>query len=286
MNLSDLLDRPIAFQRSFVRLTKSINAALFLSQAMYWSKRTDPDNGIWFFKKQSDWEDETGLTRREQETARKTLREMGILEEKLIGLPATLWFSVNLENLRTTLAATASSDVRKQPSKIGGKRHTIDTETTTETTTDIGEEAKASKAKQFQKPLVEEVAEYADEIDLDGSEVRAFMDHHEARGWMLGSAKMKDWRAALRTWQRNAKKFAPRIAQRTGPEPITNDGIWQGYLDSLCREWDAAKPDWKYAENALRRARGHVGCDVIAEYLKSSYGAVVSEWQTILKEIE
>jgi hypothetical protein len=148
------------------------------------------------------------------------------------------------------------------------------------------EEAKASKAKQFQKPLVEEVAEYAEEIDLDGSEVRAFMDHHEARGWMLGSAKMKDWRAALRTWQRNAKKFAPRIAQRTGPEPITNDGIWQGYLDSLCREWHPGKPDLKYAENALRRARGHVGCDVIAEYLKRCYGVVVSEWQAILEEIK
>lgn len=83
--------------------------------------------------------------------------------------------------------------------------------------------------------------------------------------------------------------FAPKEALRfavKGPAPITNDGIWQGYLDSLCREWHPGKPDVKYAENALRRARGHVGCPEIRDYLRYAYGHVLSEWEAILEGIK
>ena len=30
-----------------------------------------------------------------------------------------------------------------------------------------------------------------------------FHDHYEAKGWMIGKSKMKDWQAAIRTWERN-----------------------------------------------------------------------------------
>ncbi len=40
-DLGDLLDRPIAFYRVFVMITGSVTGALMLSQAVYWSKRTD-----------------------------------------------------------------------------------------------------------------------------------------------------------------------------------------------------------------------------------------------------
>lgn len=72
MNLASMLDRPIAFQRSFVHLGAGITGALMLSQAVYWANRGSDDDG-WFFKTQVEWEDETGLSRTEQETARKKL---------------------------------------------------------------------------------------------------------------------------------------------------------------------------------------------------------------------
>jgi hypothetical protein len=92
--LDSILDRPIAFQRAFKNITKNTVAALFLSQAWYWSKRHNEDDG-WFYNTQEDWEEETGLTRYEQETARKILRRLGILEEKLVGVPARLYYRVN-----------------------------------------------------------------------------------------------------------------------------------------------------------------------------------------------
>ncbi|WP_447869895.1 HNH endonuclease [Serratia fonticola] len=102
MELLRLLDRPIAFQRSFVRLGAGIPGALFLSQAVYWNARTTDPEG-WFFKTQSEWEEETGLKRSEQEKARKSLVSIGVLEESKKGLPAKLYYRINEDKLALAL---------------------------------------------------------------------------------------------------------------------------------------------------------------------------------------
>jgi hypothetical protein len=77
-----LLDRPIVFQRIFVEWAGSVNAALMLSQLVYWSRRThDPDG--WIYKTAKQWEEETGLTKEEQMSARKKLRLHQLVEEKV-----------------------------------------------------------------------------------------------------------------------------------------------------------------------------------------------------------
>lgn len=98
MNLASMLDRPIAFQRSFVHLGAGITGALMLSQAVYWANRGSDDDG-WFFKTQVEWEDETGLSRTEQETARKKLLSLGLMEEARRGIPAKLYFRVSIDAL-------------------------------------------------------------------------------------------------------------------------------------------------------------------------------------------
>ena len=95
-----LVDRPIAFQRSFVRLGVGITGALLLSQIVYWQNRME---GQWFYKTQTDLEEETGLTRYEQEGARKKLVSCGVLEEAKRGIPAKLYFRVNQERLEELL---------------------------------------------------------------------------------------------------------------------------------------------------------------------------------------
>ena len=32
-----------------------------------------------------------------------------------------------------------------------------------------------------------------------------FVDHYIANGWMRGKAKIKDWKACVRTWEKNSK---------------------------------------------------------------------------------
>jgi hypothetical protein len=61
------------------------------------------DHDGWFVRTQAEWERDTGLTRREQETARRLLRERGLLEERRVGMPAVLWYRVNWARLRESL---------------------------------------------------------------------------------------------------------------------------------------------------------------------------------------
>jgi hypothetical protein len=107
--LGQILDRPIAYHRAFVSLRVGVTGAVLLSQAIYWSQRTKDKDG-WFFKTQVDWEDETGLTRREQEGARKKLRSAGVLEEKRKGVPARLFYRVDFAKLWEKLSELSAPD--------------------------------------------------------------------------------------------------------------------------------------------------------------------------------
>lgn len=115
MTVIELLDRPVAYQRCFVRLGIGVTGALMLSQAVYWSKRTDDKQG-WFYKSQEEWEEETGLSRTEQETARKRLIKAGVMEEDRRGLPARLFYRVRTEELEAKLLATTSRKPRLRKS--------------------------------------------------------------------------------------------------------------------------------------------------------------------------
>lgn len=111
-NLMHLLDRPIAYQPSFIALGAGVTGAVLLSQLVYWHNRMDG----WFYKTQAEITAETGLTRYEQEGARKKLIAAGVLEEKLQGVPAKLFFRINAEALEARLlqfAGNQHSSMRK-----------------------------------------------------------------------------------------------------------------------------------------------------------------------------
>jgi hypothetical protein len=134
--LSKWFDRPIAYHRIFVDLTGSVTAALMLSQAIYWSKRTGNREG-WFYKACAEWTEETGLTRHEQDGARKLLKKLPFWKEKLAGVPATCNFRIDIQALYSSLSLLdnpVSGAEFQQTSLQKTGKHSI-TETTTETTT-------------------------------------------------------------------------------------------------------------------------------------------------------
>lgn len=72
----------------------------------------------------------------------------------------------------------------------------------------------SKSTKTFAKPTLEEVTAYCIER-RNGIDPQQWYDHYEANGWRVGRNPMRDWRAAVRTWERNG--FA---AARNGtPEP-------------------------------------------------------------------
>lgn len=60
------------------------------------------------------------------------------------------------------------------------------------------EEAHASK--RFSEPTVEEVSAYCRERG-NNIDPQRFVDYYTSNGWMVGRNKMKDWKAAVRTWE-------------------------------------------------------------------------------------
>jgi hypothetical protein len=62
------------------------------------------------------------------------------------------------------------------------------------------------KRQKFKKPTVEEIAEYCKSRN-NGIDAQRFYDYNEAVGWMVGpNKKMKDWKAAVRTWEQRDKE--------------------------------------------------------------------------------
>jgi hypothetical protein len=66
-------------------------------------------------------------------------------------------------------------------------------------------ELKRSSRKPFNPPTVEEVREYCTERG-NGVDPEAFVDFYSSKGWMIGKNKMKDWKAAVRTWEQGDKR--------------------------------------------------------------------------------
>lgn len=72
----------------------------------------------------------------------------------------------------------------------------------------------SSNAKRFKKPTVDEINAYCTER---GNSVDAgkFYDFYESKGWVVGKTPMKDWKAAVRTWERGSSSTSNSRADST-----------------------------------------------------------------------
>ena len=66
---------------------------------------------------------------------------------------------------------------------------------------DIPPKGERPPVKRFIKPTAEEVRAYCAERG-NRVDAQAFVDFYAAKGWKVGNAPMKDWKAAVRTWEK------------------------------------------------------------------------------------
>lgn len=106
-NLESILGaKTISFNATFAKMTGSVTAAVFLSQALFWQVKAkfkgsemEFEGEPYFSKTAAEWFEETGLSAEQQKTARKPLVAAGILKERRAGLPAKMYFRVDIESL-------------------------------------------------------------------------------------------------------------------------------------------------------------------------------------------
>ncbi|EOW4565824.1 replication protein [Proteus mirabilis] len=100
MRASDLLldfGRPVAYFPGLVKRLGSVNAVIFFSQIFYWQDKADSKLGV--YKTSEEIESETGLSYREQLTARKHLVSRGILVETNKRLEHKIYYLIDCEKL-------------------------------------------------------------------------------------------------------------------------------------------------------------------------------------------
>lgn len=81
------------------------------------------------------------------------------------------------------------------------------------------------KTSRFIPPTLEQVQEYCEERNND-VDAQRFHDFYSSKGWMVGKNKMKDWKACVRTWEKNSNG---KPVNRPSGNPFTDLLKEEGY---------------------------------------------------------
>lgn len=94
----------------------------------------------------------------------------------------------------------------------------------------IQEESKrtADKPRRFTPPSVKEVAAYCVERS-NSVDPQRFVDYYESVGWCIGKKSMRDWKAAVRTWECQDNTLQKGASSQSGADQRDYTKIPDGY---------------------------------------------------------
>lgn len=108
------------------------------------------------------------------------------------------------------------SDLSGKRSKAAQKRWSNANALQVESKSNAIREEKRIEKNIFTAPTHQEVLEYCIERN-NNVDVNKFIDFYESKGWMVGKNKMKDWKASIRTWEKDSKES---LKQPTVVDPL------------------------------------------------------------------
>ena len=140
-----------------------------------------------------------------------------------------------------------SQCLENQPQLNTNKSNTKELNTNKKNTKNKGKTT--HKSNKFVAPSVEEVKAYCDERN-NNIDAQRFVDYYQARGWMTGKNHIKDWKACVRTWERNtgynnqSNDYKPKTQEQSQDtsdfdECINEDGSFdiEKYINNFYEEW-------------------------------------------------
>lgn len=87
---------------------------------------------------------------------------------------------------------------------------------------------KEASSRIFKKPTLQDVKEYCQERK-NNIDPQAFLDHYDSVNWFRGKTKISDWKACVRTWEKNQKGDSLKTpAAQYGPKEVSKE-----YLDEI-----------------------------------------------------
>ena len=113
--------RAVAYYPKLSKFFGSVNASIFFAQLHYWQSRSSDELGV--FKTAEEWTEETGLSYREQATARKLLIDLGVLVETHRRLQHRVYYRLNLEVVDAAFDAWTEAQFPNDENAIGEVRN-------------------------------------------------------------------------------------------------------------------------------------------------------------------
>jgi hypothetical protein len=140
------------------------------------------------------------------------------------------WVLLNHEKYRSirdeeTTREVARNHMRKKRANVDAKgeqlsaviRGSHNADADADTVNKILDASRPAPAKRFIKPTLAEVDAYCLERKNDVHPPK-FIDHYESNGWKVGRNPMRDWKAAVRTWEQTGDRHATR-------QPVDNSAV-------------------------------------------------------------
>ena len=213
---------------SLKRLTQEEQGALFCAILKYGMEQKEPDfqgvlGAVWDFVKQ-------GLDRDAARYGALVLQKryaVYVREVKKTG-QTPLCYAAWCETEDAEREWSVSDDEHRYPITTTTPIPTTTTKsitnTKTKTNTDTNNRAdKPHMCVKFIPPEVEEVRLYCQEKGYK-VDPEQFVDYYCSNGWMVGKNKMKDWKAAVRSWNRKDEISGNRTEKRT--EKVESIPLW------------------------------------------------------------
>ena len=76
-------------------------------------------------------------------------------------------------------------------------------------------------SRRFKKPTIPELKQYISEVGAKFDALH-FFDYYESVDWKVGKKKMTCWKAAVRTWMRNDKRWSQQRKQQENKSSSNN----------------------------------------------------------------
>lgn len=131
--------------------------------------------------------------------------DLGLLEES-DGQITCLKMATRTDEYTKKLMASSGRDLKQNIGKSESVR----------TISDKNKEAPTNQRNpKFKPPSIKEVALYCEER-ANRVDPEKFVDHYSANGWVRGKTPIKDWKAAVRTWERNCDSTSQGSASYAG----------------------------------------------------------------------
>ena len=216
-------------QNGFIALHRSL---------LSWGWHTDPATG-WLFVNlllmanwtDSDWQGMT-IKRGQLITGRKALAAQTGLSERQIRTALDHLKSTNELTIKSTNKFSlitivnygkfqdVQSDIDQQNDQQVDQRPTSNRP---QLNKDNKEQQGVKTRKRFTPPAVEDVEAYCRERG-NAVDAQRFVDFYTASGWMRGKTPIRDWKACVRTWERNANNDRNGVKDTHGQQPFGGYG--------------------------------------------------------------